>query len=459
MNELKRNGKRTREQLTFSDTYLVLDNLREYDFDLVSFYVTFNQYIDRRNYEGKADNSLIFANNEALFKAFNVSRNRFYRLLKLSYECGLIDIEKGSNNRNIYILNDTIPFEPLKKIRKWENRNGQGKGEVVQSKEEDVEQEEVNQNNVFKGEKARELDLEETKIRGEKYHKKSHPKKGQLQRGRRVKTLVPKRDELLSRKGMGSYPEKGQLPNSCYSDDFNALNRIENISNSSKGLIDLSFNISKSISQSIYDNNNTYDNNVNNGLDRQDRLKARQQLKDEYEQTMERCEINHIDDTYREAVTHAIKLLFLDIENKKTVKIGENLIPTEIARNDLKKLNFLILEHAINKFKEAARTREIKNTVAYLKACIYNAIHEVKIEKLCIDPRDKYALLPDESSNNDKEKSPGNLNNKFKTKFHLARSRGDKYTADELEQLVLSNQKKKLKEKLNLFNKAEYKYT
>ena len=38
INELKRNGKKTREQLTFSDTYLVLDNLR--------------------NYEGKAENSL-----------------------------------------------------------------------------------------------------------------------------------------------------------------------------------------------------------------------------------------------------------------------------------------------------------------------------------------------------------------------------------------------------------------
>ena len=33
---------------------------------------------------------------------------------------------------------------------------------------------------------------------------------------------------------------------------------------------------------------------------------------------------------------------------------------------------------------------------------------------------------------------------KIKTKFHLAKSRGDKYTADELEQLVLNNQKQRL---------------
>ncbi len=33
---------------------------------------------------------------------------------------------------------------------------------------------------------------------------------------------------------------------------------------------------------------------------------------------------------------------------------------------------------------------------------------------------------------------------KIKTKFHLAKSRGDKYTAEELEQLILDNQKKRL---------------
>lgn len=33
---------------------------------------------------------------------------------------------------------------------------------------------------------------------------------------------------------------------------------------------------------------------------------------------------------------------------------------------------------------------------------------------------------------------------KIKTKFHLAKSRGDKYTADELEQLILNNQKQRL---------------
>ncbi len=37
---------------------------------------------------------------------------------------------------------------------------------------------------------------------------------------------------------------------------------------------------------------------------------------------------------------------------------------------------------------------------------------------------------------------------KIRTKFHLAKSRGDKYTADELEELVLNNQKRKLERDL-----------
>ncbi len=41
------------------------------------------------------------------------------------------------------------------------------------------------------------------------------------------------------------------------------------------------------------------------------------------------------------------------------------------------------------------------------------------------------------------DKPNENQQSQIKTKFHLAKSRGDKYTADELEQLVLNNQKRR----------------
>jgi len=51
---------------------------------------------------------------------------------------------------------------------------------------------------------------------------------------------------------------------------------------------------------------------------------------------------------------------------------------------------------------------------------------------------------------NKAEEKPGeNQESKIKTRFHLAKSRGDKYTADELEELILNNQQKETKENLS----------
>ncbi len=47
--------------------------------------------------------------------------------------------------------------------------------------------------------------------------------------------------------------------------------------------------------------------------------------------------------------------------------------------------------------------------------------------------------------NRTRDKSNENQQSQIKTKFHLAKSRGDKYTADQLEELVLNNQKNRNK--------------
>ncbi len=51
--------------------------------------------------------------------------------------------------------------------------------------------------------------------------------------------------------------------------------------------------------------------------------------------------------------------------------------------------------------------------------------------------------------NKAEEKPEENQKSKIKTKFHLAKSRGDRYTAEELEELVLSNQRKRMEESLS----------
>ena len=103
-------------------------------------------------------------------------------------------------------------------------------------------------------------------------------------------------------------------------------------------------------------------------------------FKDEYEKIIDKCELFAIDENYRKAVAYGIRLLLLDLENNQRLKIGANYYPIQTVREDLKKIDFHIVQHAVNKFKEASRNYEIKNPTAYLKACIYNAIHEMDIE-------------------------------------------------------------------------------
>lgn len=103
-------------------------------------------------------------------------------------------------------------------------------------------------------------------------------------------------------------------------------------------------------------------------------------FKAEYEKIINRCELFAIDENYRDAVSHAIKLLLLDVENNKRLKIGDNYYPVEMVREDLEKLDFHIVEHGVNKFKEASQHYEIKNTISYLKACIYNGIYDMNID-------------------------------------------------------------------------------
>lgn len=100
----------------------------------------------------------------------------------------------------------------------------------------------------------------------------------------------------------------------------------------------------------------------------------------DYEKIIKNCELYAIDKNYREAVAHAIKLLTLDVEKSKKVKIGENYIPVEIVEKDLNRLDFFVVEYAVNRFKEASKRTYIRNPVGYLKVLIYNSINEIDID-------------------------------------------------------------------------------
>ena len=105
-----------------------------------------------------------------------------------------------------------------------------------------------------------------------------------------------------------------------------------------------------------------------------------------------KCDLENITESYRDAVFKAILLLVQEINNYENIKIGNIYVPKDIAKAEMEKLDFFVIEHAIEKFKEATKTIKTKNPINYLKSCIYNAISEINID---IDAEVRYEMERD----------------------------------------------------------------
>ena len=105
-----------------------------------------------------------------------------------------------------------------------------------------------------------------------------------------------------------------------------------------------------------------------------------------------RCELENIPQHYREPVFKAILLLVHDINTYENIKVGDIYIPKDIAKAVMERLDFFVIEHAIEKFKEASKTTKIKNPINYFKSCIFNAISEIDID---IDAEVRYDMERD----------------------------------------------------------------
>lgn len=169
-------------------------------------------------------------------------------------------------------------------------------------------------------------------------------------------------------------------------DDNDIQNEPMERTNMNSPLPEITTKTSTEISnQSIYHEKSLKDDR---GID--GRNPSYEDFQERYKKIIKNCELHAIDEKYQVAADHAIKLLLLDIENSKRIKIGDNYIPAKIAENDVKRLNFFAIEHAVNKFKEASRMREIRNPIGYLKVLIYNSISEMDID---VDSKLRYADL------------------------------------------------------------------
>lgn len=101
---------------------------------------------------------------------------------------------------------------------------------------------------------------------------------------------------------------------------------------------------------------------------------------------LQKAELEHVDTRYRDAVERALRELFFN----GNIKIGDRVAPEWLIIQDLEKLNYLTIEHALIKFKEASKDKKIRNTVSYLASCIYNSISEINLD---VDAKLRYQEL------------------------------------------------------------------
>jgi len=141
--------------------------------------------------------------------------------------------------------------------------------------------------------------------------------------------------------------------------------------------------ISTEINKNINNKSISQSNNIVNSNKEERQTEDRFNYNDfslKYNRILDNSYIDYIDESYRESVKYAIRLLILDGINKDKINIAGNLIPNTIFNLDIEKINQFVIEHAINKFKNISKNTKIKNTIMYLKTCIYNAIYERKID-------------------------------------------------------------------------------
>lgn len=108
------------------------------------------------------------------------------------------------------------------------------------------------------------------------------------------------------------------------------------------------------------------------------------------EEIIEKCSLYAVEEDYRDATEETIRILVVNSQRGDRVKIGDNFIPPQIIAKNLCKLDFFVVSHAIDKFKKSSMDGPIRNPVPYLKACIYNAIFEMRID---LDGRLRYGGL------------------------------------------------------------------
>lgn len=181
-----------------------------------------------------------------------------------------------------------------------------------------------------------------------------------------------------------------------YTIDYDVLDSIMNVSNESN--IDIQNKPMEDNQNETMDESKTNPaipenttkistKNINPSINQEDKIQEIDRQIDplenpkiDFQTILSTCQLDNISSIYRDAVHKAIYLLVYQANNFESIRIGDVFVPQKIAKEEIKKLDFSILEHALERYKDAAKTTKINSVIGYLKSCIYNAITETDFD-------------------------------------------------------------------------------
>lgn len=191
-------------------------------------------------------------------------------------------------------------------------------------------------------------------------------------------------DRLKSIMNVSNNPDRNNQTTSL---DNTQIDTMDNNHNASMDKVKLSLAIPENTTEISTE---IINQSINGGSSKTDGLTAKQSLtKLDPRDIVSKCELENISQSYKDPVFKAILLLVHDINSYENIKIGDMYVPRDIAKVEMDKLDYYVIEHAIENFKEATKTTKIKNPINYLKSCIYNAISEINID---IDAEVRYDM-------------------------------------------------------------------
>ena len=93
-----------------------------------------------------------------------------------------------------------------------------------------------------------------------------------------------------------------------------------------------------------------------------------------FEKIIKKSELEKIEPEKRKVLLQALRTLYF---TKDFLKLHNSQIPISLIRKDMEEINYLTLQHAYVKFERACKDTLVKNTIAYLKICIYDSIYSI----------------------------------------------------------------------------------